>query len=678
MDLTKVGLHAYANGKNTDVMMACFAFDDEPVRDWLPGSPVPQDVYDHIEGGGEVWAHNASFERDMMNAIGVRRHGWPYFYTEQMMCTMAMSYAMGLPGALEKCAAALGVAEQKDMEGSRLMKQMCKPREILPDGKIIWWDEPEKIKRLLEYCRQDVRTERAASKRLLPLSPYEREVWRLDQKINARGVKIDIKAAFTANQMVEDEKRELDEKMRALSNQEIATCTAVAQIKNFLIAKGAGPIESIDKSNVIELLSRADLPEVCRKVLELRSQSGKSSIAKLDPMISGAANDHRVRGNFQYSGANTRRWSGRRIQLHNLKRPSLKPNVIERIVKLLGDKAITREEFTTFFGEPMSVVSDLIRAMIIAGKGKKFTACDFSAIEARVVAWLADQESTLDIFRRKEDIYISAASDIFGVPMRDVTTAQRAVGKVAILALGFGGGVGAFQQMAKGYNVTMAPAFDVLWARASEKQRNQVKMAFEKNRKKNPDLSAAEYIASDLTKIFWREKNEKIVKYWHDLEEAAINAVKNPGVIQRPPQGKVAYVKSGSFLWCRLPSGGVICYPYPEIRQTKTPWDTMKESLTYMAEDSETKQWRRFTTYGGSLCENNTQSVARDLLVDAMFKMEKAGLPIVLHVHDELVVETPQDETPLPFMESAMSTPPQWATGLPLSAEGWSGFRYRK
>lgn len=680
LDLTKVGLHAYAAGKNTDIICACFSFDDSTeIREWCPGEPVPQDVFDHIEAGGEVWAHNASFERDMLNAIGTRKYGWPHFYTNQMVCTMAMAYAMGLPGTLEKCAAALGVSEQKDMEGSRLMKQLCRPREILADGRIIWWDDFDKTRRLIDYCKQDVRTERAASKRMLPLSLFETDVWRLDQLINNRGVRIDIAAAFTANKMVEDEKAELDEKMRFVSQGHIATCTAVGQIKKFLTdnGAGAGAVESIDKPSVIAFLADPSLPKVCRDVLELRSQSGKSSIAKLDPMITGAANDHRVRGNFQYSGANTRRWSGRRIQLHNLKRPELDHKVIEKIVLKLHDRSISRADFTMIYGEPMSVVSDLIRAMIIAEEGHEFIACDFSAIEARVVAWLANQTSALDIFSRGEDIYVSAACDIFGKKAVEITKSERAVGKVAILALGFGGGVGAFQQMAKGYNVTMAPAFDVLWARASERQKQQVEAAFKKNGHKS-EISKAEHIASDLTKIFWREKNPQIVSYWSDLERSAIEAVKQPGALIQNKNQNIVYRMAGSFLWCRLPSGGVICYPYPEIKQSKTPWDTMKESLTYMAEDSETKQWMRFTTYGGSLTENCVQSVARDLLVDAMFRVEKENYPVVLHVHDELVCEMPKGKGKLSVLEKIMSEPPAWAKGLPLSAGGWVGERYRK
>lgn len=680
LDLTKVGLSIYARGKNTDILCAAFAFDDEPLQLWRPGEPIPSKLFNHIEAGGLVAAHNAPFERDLINYVGTRKHGWPAIYSDQMICTMAMAYAMALPGSLEGCSAALGISEKKDLEGSRIMKQLCKPKEIYPDGRIVWFEDLEKLERLYAYCIQDVKVERLAMSRMLHLSSYEKKIWVLDQKINERGVKVDIKAALSASLLVEEEKASLDQEMRRISGNEIATCSAVAQIKTFL-KKHNIEVESIDKSAVIEFLLDSNLPMPVRKVLELRQQASKASTAKLDPMVAGAGTDHRIRDSFQYSAAGTRRWAGRRVQLQNLKRPSLKPKTIESIIAGLTSGKLDRETFTMLYGEPINVVSDLIRAMLVPENGCEFLICDFSSIEARVVSWLAQETETLKVFATGDDIYVHAAASIFGKSLAEINKDERAVGKVAILALGFGGGVGAFQSMAKNYNVKMAPAFDGLWSRLDDDIKSRIEDSFDAYEKKQeklsqPSISFEEYAASDATKMLWRESNPSIVQYWTELERAAICAVRSPNEIFRVHN--VAYKVSGSFLFCRLPSGGVISYPYPEIRQTKTPWGAKKDSLTYMSEESTSRKWIRYTTFGGSLCENVTQAVARDLLADAMLRIENAGLPIVMHIHDEIVCEVERGSNRLAELEELMIKRPHWATGLPIEAKGLVAHRYQK
>ena len=677
IDLRKVGLHQYARGRNTDILCAAFAFDDEPVQLWRPGGILPDRFIRHIESGGEVHAHNASFEQELTNNVATRKYNWPHLYTDQLVCTMAQAYAMGLPGSLGNAAAALGIAQQKDLVGGRLMLQYCQPKDIDGAGKIVWWDDPAQLQKIFDYCKQDVEVERSLGKRMMKLSHYEQGVWELDQKINARGICVDTRAILAATILVEQEKDRLNKEMQIISKNQIATCTAVQQIKDFLYMRGIPDVEGLAKTDVTDLLAQKDLPIDVRQILELRKEAGKASTAKLEPMLAGAdPQTHRLRGCFQYSGANTRRWAGRRVQLHNLKRPQIKQTVIDQVLNLLP-KGIKAHEIDALYGPPLDVLSNCIRGFLVAAPGSDLLTCDFSSIEARVLAWLANETATLEIFKTHGRIYEHAAAKIFGVSIDSVDEGQRQVGKVAVLALGYQGGVGALQTMARGYGLQLAPVYDHLWSLAESGQREWVERAFKQNKHRFDEITREEYIASDLTKTFWREANPAIVNYWAEVGAAAITATQNP-MSKVTVGNSVTFVVNGSFLWCKLPSGGVICYPYPQIQKIDLPWGGKTDGLTYMAEDGQSKKWLRFKTYGGSIVENITQAVARDLLADAMLRLEAQNYPIVAHVHDEVVCERLIGTGSVEEMSQIMCASPDWAKGLPVKAGGWRGPRYRK
>lgn len=659
-DLKKCGLSVYSKNPTTDVWCAAYAFDDEDVKLWTPNQPCPKEISDHIQFGGDLYAHNAAFEIAITNNICAARYGWPEISLGQVHCTMAMAFSMGVPGSLEKSAAAMGIDKQKDMAGSRLMMQMSQPREVSPPmglnsitPVVIWWDDPEKLKRLYEYCIQDIEVERALTKRLLKLSAKERTVWQMDQEINNRGIEVDIAAAKIALDMVEKEKERLDDEMRKVSGNQIATCKAVAQITRYLRQNSpidfALRVDSIGKSEVYALLSQPDIPADCRKILLLRQEAAKSSTAKLEAMIYGTDYDGRLRGCFQYYGAySTGRWAGRRVQLQNLPRPKLKQNQIDEILARLSSryKPIFPDEIDLFYGPPLSVISDCLRGFLTAKPGHTLFAVDFNAIEARVLAWLAGEEWILDLFREGEDIYAEQAARIFRVRRKDVTEEQRQVGKVAILALGYQGGVMAFQSMAKNYSIKISDA-----------EAKSIKYA-------------------------WRDSNTRIVSYWMDMENSARQAILNPG--QKFKCGaenrEVTYLVNGSFLFCQLPSKRVLSYPYPKVASVPTPWGASKEGVTYMGEHPKTHKWERLKTYGGSLAENATQAVARDLLVESMLRLRDQGYNIVMHVHDEAVFEVP-DSTPPDELENIMHLfirMPDWARDLPMAGKAWVGKRFRK
>jgi DNA polymerase len=642
-DLPVVGLDNYTRHPSTKVHCLGFVFGDDEVSliaDIGGALTDCPELFEHIERGGEVVAHNAPFELAIWNNVCVPKYGWPRLKPEQMRCTMAQCYAMGLPASLEKAAPALGIAETKDMAGSRVMMQLARTK---PDGALwSYADNPEKFERLFDYCRQDVAVERELDKRLMKLSPKEREVWLLDRKINERGIRVDVSAINSAIWLVNAEKQRLDAEMLSVTNGEVGRCTEVQALVKWIKKQGVA-LESVGKADVLDALNTTSLPENVREALNIRREAAKSSTAKLAAMRDRAGRDtHRVNDSFQYHGATTGRWAHRGVQPGNLPRPrpDIKPDHIEDIIKNIAD----RDYIDIYYGPVMAAMADCVRGMITADKGCELIAVDFSAVEARVLAWLAGEEKVLDIFRTHGKIYEHAAAGIYGKPIDGVTKDERQIGKVAVLALGFGGGVGAFQSMARVYGVNV------------DDQR------------------------ADEIKTKWRSSHPKIVQYWRELETAAIDAIDaDTTTFAGHPGREVAFRREGSFLWCKLPSGRVLCYPYPMIRQTPTPWGEPRSALHYHAV-SLGNHWEETSTYGGSLAENVTQAVARDLLAEAMLSLDAAGHRIVMHVHDEIVVEVSREAPAdtLKKIEKIVATPPSWAKDLPLAAEGWRGFRYRK
>lgn len=335
VNLPKCGVDVYAKHPSTDIMCMGYALGEGPVQLWKNDHFLDPEIEDLIEAGVTVVAHNAPFELAIWNNVGVRRYGWPELKPEQTVCTMAMAYAMALPGSLEKAAAAVGISKQKDMAGSRVMLQLSQPREIKPDGTVIWWDDAAKFQRLYDYCKQDIEVERELHKRILELSPSEREMWLLDYRINQRGISIDKPAVMAAIQMVEIEKERLDIEMRKVTQNQVATCTATAQLKNWLISRGLA-LKGVAKADVANLLEDPTIPPDCRSALLLRQEAAKSSTAKLEALALSASSDGRIRGIFQYHGASTGRWAGRRIQPHNFPRPKIKQAEIETVLEILG------------------------------------------------------------------------------------------------------------------------------------------------------------------------------------------------------------------------------------------------------------------------------------------------------------------------------------------------------
>lgn len=687
-ELRETNVYIYADDPTTDLWCAAWAFDNDEPQLWWPGDPCPDEIVEHVKSGGLIAAFNANFERIMWRAILTPRYKWPLPRLQQFRCVMVKCLAMALPGKLDQAAPALGLEITKDAAGARVMMQLAKPRRPRK-GEVpglYWWNDPAKIERLGEYCRTDVRVEQAIDQRTLPLSKAEQDLWFLDCTINDAGVYVDAKLCHAAKRLVAGAENRLDKELQKLTDYAVNGVSATTQLTAWLRSKGLD-IPGVAKDVVEGLLIRDDLDDKVRRAVEIRQEGGKTSVAKIDAMLARRQADGRMRGNLQFHGAATGRWAGRGAQLQNLPRPSSeddKQPMIEAILESKDDRLIE-----ALYGNTLAVVSDCIRGMITAAPGKDLVAADFSAIEGRVNAWLAGERETIAAFEAYDrgegpDLYKVSAAAIYHKKPSDVTKPERQVGKVAFLALGYQGGPGAFAKMAKGYGLEIASARSTVIQAATPENIEKAQKGW-KDRGARSGMSEVRWMTAELIKLAWRDRNQSVVRYWRDLEGAAIEAMNTPGrQVTAGATAKVDYKKVGSFLFCRLPSGRVLCYPYPALKQFKAPWTddqgrpVMRDGLVYKGVNSVTRQWQEQHFYGGLADENVVQAVARDCMVVGMLAARDAGYDIVLTVHDEVVAEREKGKADRAEFEALLTAGAPWMKGLPLAAEGWVDQRYRK
>ncbi len=631
VDLIKCGVYAYADSPAFEILLFAYSFDggETQIIDLAQGEKLPAEVEDAIfDVSVTKTAYNANFERTCLSKYFGR-----YIPPESWHCSAVQAAMLALPRSLEDVGRVLGLDEQKMKEGKELIRYFCVPcKPTKANGgrtRNLPCHAPEKWELFKTYCKRDVDVEKAIRRKLhnFPIPESEMELYRLDQRINDRGVLVDmglVKQAIACERLHKEVVTKRAYELTGLENP-----NSVAQLKGWLGDKGM-EAESLSKKAVADMIAETD-GEV-EELLRLRLLMAKTSVKKYEAMERSVCSDGRVHGLLQFYGANrTGRFAGRLVQIQNLPQNHLPDLELARDLVKQG----RFEDIELLYDSTPNVLSELIRTAFIPKPGCRFVVADFSAIEARVLAWLSGEQWRLDVFTSHGKIYEASASSMFHVPMEEITKGSplRQKGKLAELGLGFGGAAGALISMGA---LDMGLTEDEL-----------------------PPLVAA-----------WRKANPHITQFWWDVDAAAVKAVTEK---QKTKVGKIIFEYKSGILFITLPSGRKLSYVKPRMAVNRFG----RDGLTYEG-ISENKKWSRIETYGPKLVENIVQGTARDLLAEAMLRVEKKGYPIVMHCHDEIIAEVPEGSGSVDEMCEIMAIQPKWAEGLPLRADGYSCSFYQK
>lgn len=700
--LNAVGVACYTEHPGAEVLSLAYNLKDGTgAKLWKPGLPPPVDLFAYLATGGLIEAHNCGFERWVWKNVCVAKYGWPPIAPQQWRCSAAKARAFALPGALEALGDVLKLTERKDKTGKQLLDKFTRPRNPTKGNEAlrnVLTDNADS-QAFYRYNLQDIKTEAEASSRTPDLLPDELDFWLCDQAINERGVHIDVETARKAIEIIEQAYRKYDAEMIELTDGLVTSVTQLPKLKAWVQSRGVNAT-SLSAEMLTELLANATLPPDVKRALQLRERVGSAAVKKLYKMLNQTTRAGRMHDLFIYHSARTGRAAGAELQPQNL--PNSGPYVYTCAAcakhygeldicpwcdhptdELVCDSQATRrvewnadavedalETIKTgslecveyFWGNAIDTVSGCIRGLITAAPGHDLICSDYKAIEAVVLAALAGEEWRLEVFRTHGMIYEMSASRITGVPFEEFVqhyettgshhTLRKTVGKTAELASGFQGWVGAWKQFG-------ADAF------------------FNDEEMKTAILA-------------WRKASPKIVEFWggqpswrrneyYGIEGAAIQAVMCPGT-EFSYRG-ITYVLRGTSLYCRLLSGRYLTYHNPrlEANPERGGFQLSFEGWNTNPKNGPVRKWIRIPTFGGRLTENIVQATARDILAHAIVNLERAGYPIVLHVHDEIVAEMPEGRGSVEEFERIMATMPAWATDWPIKAAGgWRGKRYRK
>jgi DNA polymerase len=711
--LPETGTPAYAEHHSAEVLtMSYDLLDGRGVRRWKPGEPNPQDLLEYVAAGKPIAAWNVTFEWYIWNFVCTRRYGWPQLQLDQCHCDMAKSRRYSTPGSLDLAAKVLGGAP-KDKTGKDLIRKLTRPHTPTKKRPSVRWTRetaPEDFANFDAYCDQDVVAEMTTAASIPDLTPYERATWLADQYVNARGVQVDVASLDACLDIMGQTERRFTDELRHITGGAVNTVNAGAQFIQWMAGLGVHTT-SIDKDHVEDLMA-LDLPPVVRRALEIRQSLGGANIKKLPKLKRQINSDGRLRNQYMFCGADrTGRWSAGGVQLQNITAKGPKSKTcglcghitgINCNVEVLGTRGDcpgcgandwkTNPEWTVeaveyaihaiktrdldyvidAWGDPCALLAGCLRGLFIARDDHTLICCDFSAIEAVVLACLSRCQWRIDVFNTHGKIYEMSAAKISGVPFEEFAAYKKAngmhhplrksLGKVAELASGYGGWLGA-------------------WA------------AFGAEEHFNSDQEIKDAI------IGWREASPEIVEFWggqhrqvgakpwdsvpelFGLEGAAVAAILNPG--QCFAVGDISYGVANDVLYCRLPSGRFLHYHRPRLDHCEDHFRRPAYKITFEGYNSNSQKgpvgWHRMETYGGRLAENVTQAVSADIQAEALKRAEAAGFPVVMHTHDELTAEVMIGSgKTLAGMTEVMTQRPEWASWWPIRGAGWTHKRYQK
>lgn len=638
----KKGVHKYVDSPSFSILLFAYALDDGPVRllDLTPAGSLEAVLPLLYDPQVRKTAYNAAFEITCLDAY-LRRENRPPLDVRQWECDMMRACYNGYPPGLGVTAKALGLPEdkQKDARGKRLINYFCKPCKATKTNggrtRNLPQDAPDDWEVFKEYNRQDVVTERAI-RQALPLEPPEEEwaLWRMDLAINTRGIGIDAPLVSGAINMNERAAEELTREAQALTG--IENPNSPAQLKRWLAEQGT-PVSSLAKDTVAALLEKDTLPRAVRRVLEIRAKLSRTSVKKYEAMRESVTLNGRAHDLFQFYGTHTGRWAGRNIQLQNLPRNYLSDLGTARELVHAGEY----DALGMLYDDVPDTLSQLVRTALVPHEGNRFIVADFSAIEARVIAWAAGVKWRQDAFSEGKDIYCASASQMFGVPVEKhgVNGELRQKGKIAELALGYGGGVGALK-------------------------------AFGADKMGLSDDELSEIVTK------WRQASPEIPALWQTMEAAVYHVLRASGNRSATfcPRLHTAFTRVHGDLIMELPSGRVLVYPNARLGEGKYG----HTAILYDGLMQTTRSWGALETYGGKLTENFIQAIARDCLAAAMLRLEAAGYAIVAHIHDEVVLDVPEGQGSLADVIRVMTENEPWNEGLLMDADGFEGAYYRK
>ena len=633
-DLPDCGVYKYVEAEDFTILLFAYSWDGSPAVcvDLASGEELPSEVFEALTDPSVTkTAFNASFER-----ICIQKHFGIRLDVRQWKCTMVRAARMGLPLSLGQCAEVLRIEEGKMTEGKALIRLFSQPsrsgKRVLPS------DKPDKWEVFKLYNARDVDVEQAVLAKVRRLEPAEFDelLYIADQNINDRGVLIDLTLVKNAKRFDDTYKAELLEEAKTLTGLE--NPNSVSQLKEWIQKTTGIKPDTLRKGDLDELESRFRWSKKVSRMFALRRELGKTSNKKYGAMLSCVCADGRIHGLLQFCGAaRTGRWAGRLVQVQNLPQNHL--DSLDDARRLVKDGDY--EEFAMSYASVSSTLSELIRTSFVAAPGHTFHVCDFSAIEARVIAWYAGEKWVLDVFRTHGKIYEATASQMYHVPIEEITKMdpRRQKGKIATLALGYGGGISALEAMG-GKRIGLS----------EDEMKEIVKM--------------------------WRRSNPNIVRFWETVERCAVRAIRDKSEQPILANRGLEFSYRWGMLLVTLPSGRTICYPRARIG-TESDWRGEHDIIEYEGLNQTTKKWESIRTYGGKLVENIVQATARDILGMVILKAEERGFPIVFHIHDEIIVEASPEQT-LEQIEAIFSEPLPWCRDLPLKGAGYSTQYYLK